>query len=364
MGQSAVIGRRGRVFLALVALGCGSNNNRSQPYPPAPDAAGGTGGATGPYGGVPDAAVSVGEAGLVSTGRLFPESSAWYRDVTALPADVESPAMIAALGAAGGFGEFLIDFSFEVNTAGPTDPVVQLTPGPDFFTPDCDQMPVPLPPGGAVRDETGYQCTKDGECHLLVLQQGSHRLFELWKASVQAGVLTAGCLAVWDLSRVYGPSGRGTDCASADASGMPITALLFTADEVAAGEIPHALRLSLPADRIRPGVYLSPATHASRSPKGGPNSLPLGARLRLRPDFPTEGLSQGAKVVVKALQRYGMLLAEGGPRPLTARSDRSTTARWAGLLGDRDLTAIKASDFTVVDGGPRIKYGGDCVRNP
>jgi serine/threonine-protein kinase len=364
MREPAAIGRGGRVFLALVALGCGSNGNSSLPPPPkAPDAAAG-GPAIHPDGGATDAPVSVGEAGLVTTGRLFPEGSPWYRDVTALPADVESPAMIAALTAAGGFGEFLIDFSFEVNTAGPTDPVVPLTPGPDFFTPDCDQMAVPLPAGGAVRDEAGYQCTKNGECHLLILQQGSHRLFELWKASAQAGVLTAGCLAVWDLSRVYGPSGRGTDCASADASGMPIAALLFTADEVAAGEIPHALRLSLPADRIRPGVYLSPATHASRSPTGGPTALPLGARLRLRADFPTEGLSQGAKVVVKALQRYGMMLAEGGPRPLTARSDRSTTARWAGLLGDRDLTALKPGDFTVVDSGPRIKYAGDCVRNP
>jgi hypothetical protein len=94
------------------------------------------------------------------------------------------------------------------------------------------------------------------------------------------------------------------------------------------------------------------------------NALPLGARLRLRADFPTDGLTTGAKVVVKALQRYGLLLAEGGPKALTARSDRSTSARWAGLLGDRDLVSIKPTDFAVVDSGPRIPYGGDCVRNP
>jgi hypothetical protein len=355
--RPAVTGARGIVVLAWLALGCGSSDG-----PVSHDAGVATGGAT-TADATADRAVSAGEAGPVTTARLFPESAPWYRDITAVPADVESPAMIAALTAAGGFGEFLIDFSFEVNTASATDPIVSLTPGPNFSTPDCDRTPVPLPAGGAVRDEAGYECTKNGECHLVVLQPSAHRLYELWKASMQGGVLTAGCLAVWDTSRVYGPAGRGTDCASADTSGMPIAALLFTADEVAAGEIPHALRLSLPVDRIRPAVYVAPATHASRSPTGGPSGLPLGARLRLRPDFPTEGLSQGAKVVVRALQRYGMLLAEGGPRPLTARSDRSTTAHWAGLLGDRDLAALKPADFTVVEGGARVRYAGECDRD-
>jgi serine/threonine-protein kinase len=368
--REAAIGRGGRVLAVLVALGCGSSNSNPSHPPPAPDG-GGTGAAADAAGPITDAAVgdiavSVGEAGLLSLGRLFPEDSPWYRDITDTPADVESPAMIASLTAAGGFGggEFLIDFSFELNTADGAAPLVPLVPGPDFSTPDCDATPVPLPPGGALRGEMGYQCTMNGECHLLVHQPGAQRMFELWKANVQSGVLTAGCLAVWDLSRSYGPSGRGTDCASADSSGMPIAALLFNADEVAGGEIPHALRLSLPVDRIRPGVYVSPATHTTRSSTGSPTAVPLGARLRLRPDFPTDGLSRGAKVVVKALQSYGMLLAEGGPRALTAEGDRKTAARWAGLLGDRDLVGIKPADFVVVDSGPRIKYSGDCVRSP
>ena len=360
--------------LALAALGCGM---RSDPVridasvqPPRPlDSGPGDGSAdvaaTSTEGGVADVAVGAGEVGMTA-GRLFPEGSPWYRDISTLPADVESPALIAALGAAGGFGsgELLVDFSFELNVADATTPLVPLAAGPAFSRPDCDEQPVPLPAGGALRDEAGYECTKNGECHLLVLQPATRKLFELWKASVTGGVLTAGCLAVWDLSRVYGPSGRGTDCAAADTAGLPIAALLFTADEVAAGEIAHALRLSLPTDRIRPGVYLAPATHATPTTTGGMAALPLGARLRLRADFPLDGLGAGAKVVARALQRHGMFLAEGGPRALTARSDRSTTAHWAGLLGERDLASIKVTDLAVVDSGARIPYGGNCVRNP
>ncbi|HXU81715.1 MAG TPA: hypothetical protein VN914_09990 [Polyangia bacterium] len=359
MREPTMIGR-GLMVLVGVVLGCSSTTD------PAPLDGAPVGTSSLDGGSAADVPPAVSEGGLTTTARLFPEGSPWYRDVSAMPADVESPAMIMALASAGGFGsgELLVDFTFELNTADASAPLVPLVKGPDFSSPDCDELSVPLPPGGALRGESGYQCTMNGECHLLVLQPGAHRLFELWKASVSNGMVTAGCLAVWDLSRVYGPSGRGTDCASADSAGMPIAALLFTADEVAAGEIPHALRLSLPKDRIRPGVYLSPATHTTRAAAGSTTAVPLGGRLRLRPDFPTDALTSGAKVVVRALQRYGMVLAEGGPKALTARGDRSTTARWAGLLGEHDLASIKPMDFVVVDGGARIPYGGDCVRNP
>ena len=335
------------LILAVAALGCGS---RGDPGPvdaaPEPIKALDAGAA--------DAPAGDGMTQMQNTSaRLFPEGSPWYRDVSAVPADIESPAMIGALTAAGGFGsgELLVDFTFELNTADLTTPLVPLTPGPLFSQPDCDVMPVPLPAGGAVRDEAGYECTKNGECHLLVVQPATRRLFELWKASAANGVLTAGCLAVWDSSRIYGPSGRGTDCASADSSGMPIAALLFSADEVKAGDIPHALRLSLPADRI-PARRVSVARHprhphhhrgAERAAAGGSPAparrLPAGGSLAGR-----EGGGEGAAALRDAAGR-------GRPKALTARSDRSTSARWAGQLGERDLAAVKPADFVVVDSG-------------
>ena len=63
------------------------------------------------------------------------------------------------------------------------------------------------------------------------------------------------------------------------------------------------------------------------------------------------------------MQRYGILLADGGNIALTARSDRFTAAKWSGLLGPRDLDSLKPSDFEMVDGGERIALTNDCVRN-
>jgi hypothetical protein len=165
------------------------------------------------------------------------------------------------------------------------------------------------------------------------------------------------------MTRVYPPSGRGEQCTSADAAGFPIAPLLFSADEVAAGAIDHAIRFILPNARIRSGVYLHPATHAG-APSGPVEAPPYGARLRLRPDFPISSLPPGASVVARALQRHGMLLADGGTIALTARSDRFTTAKWAGLLDASDLAALRPSDFEMVDGGARIPLTYDCLRNP
>jgi serine/threonine-protein kinase len=224
---------------------------------------------------------------------------------------------------------------------------------------------VPLPPGGALEGENGYECTTDGDCHLIVVQRSKNRLYEMWRANVVGGTFFGGCLAVWDMSRVYGPSARGENCTSADAAGYPIAPLLFNADEVARGEIRHAIRFILPNSRIRDGVYMHPATHSTGAASGPSSAPPYGTRLRLRPDYPLSTLpNEAARVVARALQRYGMFLADGGSVALTAQSDRFTTAKWSGLLGPRDLQAIQMSDFQMIDGGTRIPYTGDCLRVP
>jgi serine/threonine-protein kinase len=85
--------------------------------------------------------------------------------------------------------------------------------------------------------------------------------------------------------------------------------------------------------------------------------------LRLRADYPIDTLpSEGAKVVARALQKYGMYHADGGNIALTAQSDRWTTAKWAGLLEARDLAALKVEDFDVIDHGPMIPLTFDCAR--
>jgi serine/threonine-protein kinase len=285
--------------------------------------------------------------------------------VSAEPLDPQSAAVIAWLEAQGGWGlgRLQIDFSIERLEADASVPFQTFAPSADFYVPDCDAVPMPVPAGGALEGESGYACANGGDCHLIVWHEPSARLFEMWRADIRSGVFHGGCLAVWDLASPPPATGRGEGCTSADAAGLPIAPLLFSADEVAAGEIAHAVRFALPNARIRSRTYVRPATHATGAASGGASAPAYGARLRLRADYPLASLpSEGARVVARALQRYGMILADGGNVALMGRSDRFTSAKWAGLLGPRDLQAIRVSDFVLVDGSARFNFDGECRR--
>jgi hypothetical protein len=297
---------------------------------------------------------------------LFHAPEPWTKAVDGLPKSGTSDAIIGWLSESGGWGthQLRIEFGLKVLDGTGQVPFRSFTPTEDFYTPDCDTLPFPLPPGGALEDEDGYECTSDGDCHLLVVHEPSQRLYEMWRANVSGGDFKGGCATVWDLNRSY-PAGRGENCTSADAGGFPVSAMVFTADEVASGSIDHALRFILPNSRIRRGVYVHPASHASESLHGGPDAPPYGVRFRLRADYPLDSLpSDGARVVARAIQRYGMLLADGGRFPLTAADDRFTQHKWSEVGVDVDaLRAIAVKDMDVVDMGEPIKATGDCVRN-
>ena len=291
----------------------------------------------------------------------------WKRDVSQASVDPQSSTIIANLAAAGGFGNgrLQIDFSIVALTADASTPYQSFTPTGDFYTPDCDMAPVPIPAGGAVEGEVGYSCVHDGDCHLIVTDPKTHMRYEMWRADITSGVFHGGCLAVWDVNRIYSPSGRGEQCTSADAAGLPIAPLLFTADELAAGSIDHAIRFILPNPRMQAGVYVHPATHAGAP--SGQGMPPYGARLRLRANYPLSTLpDEGTRIIARAMQKYGMILADGGNIALTAADDRFTTAKWSVVLpsGSTGLAAIKVTDFDMIDAGNRITLTYDCVRQP
>lgn len=298
-------------------------------------------------------------------GPYFPAGAFWDQDVSGANPASNSDAIIASLRGAGGWGNgdtFQIDFSFDVlRVDGATPAKRMFDPTDDFYDPDCDAIPMPVPANGNLEGETGYECTTDGDCHLLVWAPDEKRLYEMWRANIVGDQFDGGCLAAWDTSSNYGPTGRGEQCTSADAAGFPIAPLLFTADEVAAGEIDHAIRFILPNDRIRRG-YVRPATHGTNT-TGDANAPYYGVHLRLRADYPVETLPAGAQVVARALQTYGMYHADGGNIALTAQSDRYTTAKWDTLLEPRDLAALEVEDFDVIDHGAPIELTFDCVRN-
>jgi serine/threonine-protein kinase len=299
------------------------------------------------------------------SGTYFPAGAPWYTDISAAALDGESAQVISGLQAAGGWGTgtMRIDFSIEVLEADASTPMRTFEPTDDFYSPDCDEVQMPVPLNGVLEGETGYECTTDGDCHLIVVHRPTMKLYEMWRANISGGTFYGGCLAVWDMTRVYPANGRGDQCTSADAAGYPIAPLLFTADEVASGSVDHAIRFILPNARIRNGVYVHPATHSTGATSGGSGTPPYGARFRLRADYPLASLpSDGARAVARGLQRYGMFLSDGGNIALTAQSDRLTTAKWSGLLDSYDLSDLKVSDFQMVDGGARVAYTGDCVR--
>jgi len=297
--------------------------------------------------------------------RYFPDSAPWYQQVTTVPVDPTSDVVIGALNAAGwGFDHFQVDFSLDLLQADASTVKREFTPTGDFYSPDCDEVPVPLPEGGNVEGESGYACEHGGDCHLLVEDREELRLYEMWRADVQGGEFYGGCLAAWDMSRVYGDEGRGEQCSSADAAGYPITPLLFTADEVAAGAIEHAIRFILPNESIRDGEFYAPATHGTNSDGGGDEAVPYGARLRLKPDFDTSRIEDPeALVVVTALQQYGMVLADGGNITLTAQADTHTTAKWDELFDSHALYGIEPEDFELLElSGDAIPLTFNCRR--
>jgi hypothetical protein len=304
----------------------------------------------------------------------FPAAAPWNQRADSMALDAQSDAIIAALQAYGwGAGHMQIDTSIHVMCdADGSAPKKAFMATGDSYHPDCDLAPVPVPAGGHIEGETGYNCTGDGDCHLIVVAPKEHRLYEQWRVDFTGGPYKGGCLAIWDTSVTPPPSGRGDGCTSADAGGFPMAALLFDADEVESGHINHAIRFILPNNIIQNNTFVHPATHATGH-TSALNSVPYGAHLRIRKDRLAAVLAalpnDAARVVGQALHDYGMFLSDGGNIALTSEDDENTTAKWATVmgtgLGSSDLRTIMPSDFEMIDGGTRIDTSkANCSRTP
>jgi serine/threonine-protein kinase len=304
----------------------------------------------------------------VAPSAYFPAGAIWTKDISHAPLDPQSSTIIAWLADAGGwgFGKMNVDFSLRVLQANANTPFVPFRKGSGFYTGDSDMVSTfPLPAGGGIEGAPGYQCnTEQGDCHLIVADRGHGKLYEAYQANYADGALSATGLVVWDLNRIYPPSGRGDQCSSTDAAGFPIAPLLFNADELAAGSINHAIRFILPNPRIRAHVFVHPATHAG-APLGPVTAPPMGAHFRLKASFDLSKLTPAAQVVARAMQKYGLFLSDGGNMTLTAENDRDTTAKYTDMdFGPHDLQALKVTDFEVLELGTPIRRDSDCVRNP
>jgi serine/threonine-protein kinase len=306
---------------------------------------------------------------IAAPAAYFPAGSIWTQDISHAPLDPQSSTIIDWLKDAGGWGNnnrFQIDLGFRVLQADANTPFVPFRKDNQFYSPDSDNISTfPLPIGKGMGNGSEFQCdVSQSDCQILVVDRSHGKLYEAYSASYAENALTAKFVAVWDLNRVYPPSGRGDQCTSADAAGFPIAPLLFNADELATGSINHAIRFILPNPRIRAHVFVHPATHAG-APLGPVTAPPMGAHFRLKASYDVTQLMPEAQVVARALQKYGMYLSDGGQIALTAQSDQNTKAKYADLDFDsHSLFGLKVTDFEIVDMGTPIHLTYECKRNP
>ncbi len=353
--------------LCLLPLACGGDDSSSADG--GPDAIASADGGGGDGGGGPDGSSQTdggGGDGGTTGSQDFPGSSTIYQDVSKAAADSEWGTIQTSLEQTG-WGPFQLDPSMAILHADANLTRRAFT-DVGYGPPDCDSSPIALPPGGNIEGSSDYHCANQGDdCHLLVYQ--GTRLYELYQADVTGGQATGGtftgtCLAVWDLTHDYwqpgNPFSRGDGCTGSDAADMPIAPLLVTKAEIQAGKIAHAMRFTLKNSLIRKAVYVHPATHLG-GPTGGSNTMPYGARIRLRSDYNLASLpSDAARTIAKALQTYGMFLDDGsGSNYLFV----SATTDLADVMDTHDLKALTPADFEMVDGGTRYNFSQqNCSR--
>ncbi len=269
---------------------------------------------------------------------VFPADNPWNTDISAAPVRAGSAATIAALGGNlhpdfGGGGAYGIPFSIV-----PADqPLVPVTFDP--YGSQSDPGPYPIPRNAPVEGGS--------DAHVLALQQGTCLLYELFAAHSTSSGWVAGSGARFDLrSNALRPDGW----TSADAAGLPILPGLVRYDEVAAGRITHAIRVTF--GRTYAG-YIHPATHLASSDTD-PALPPMGLRLRLKASYDTSRFTGESKVIIEAMKQYGLIVADNGSNWFfTGAAD----PRW----NDDDLDQLKSvpgSAFEAVDTGPVITSGG------
>lgn len=306
-----------------------------------------------------------------AAGGTFGGAQPWTADVSGALASERSASILAALNSAGGWGNgntFGVDFAMPVLTADATTPRSTVVGAEDycFGGPDCDPVPAEMPVPDAAHFEGSDDLTCDSaneDCHMLVVDAGQRRLYEIYKGTTVGDQISAKGFFVWDLDRAYDDRLRGPQCTSADAAGFPIAAMTPTADEVASGRIGHALRFILPNDRMKADVYVPPATHAGGPENTDPDAPPYGVHFRLRADADLSAYGEAQQVVLRALQTHGMYLADGGEIALTFADDRSSTAKWADLgIDAQSFSGLTVDDFEVVDHGPEVPVTYACER--
>ena len=275
--------------------------------------------------------------------QVLPLNSIWNVPINTMPLHANSATFVTTIGATArthmdfGSGLYLgrpIGIPFvTVNSSQPKVPITF------FYNAESDPGPYPLPTDVPIEGGAAFS---DGDRHALVLDTGNCKLYEVYRAfQTSPNVWSSDSGAVFDLNS---HTLRPETWTSADAAGLPILPGLLRYDEVNSGEITHALRFTVPQTR---NAYVWPARHQASS-LTGTQYPPMGQRFRLRADYPevkTPPFSPHALTIIRALKKYGMMLADNGSSwYISGASDD----RWDNdVLHQLDI--IRGSDYEAVD---------------
>lgn len=267
---------------------------------------------------------------------MLPANNVWNARIDTLPVDAKSNTYINFIGA----GKALHPDFGTVWNGGPIGIPYNVVPSSQpavpisfYYPSESDPGPYPIPPNAQIEYGSDH--------HILVVQQGTCLLYEVFDASTNNGGASwnAGSGAKWNLnSNALRPAGW----TSADAAGLPILPGLVRYDQVTAGEIKHAIRFTV---RATNATYIWPARHLTSSPYHI-NAPPMGQRFRLKASFDLSTFSPQVQVILTAFKRYGIIVADNGSDWYISGAPDS---RWNDNMLVSEFRRVRGSDFEAVD---------------
>lgn len=291
--------------------------------------------------------ISVGTNGSLN-GFVPSPNDAWHKDISAVPLDplsttimVNNVADLAGYHLHPDFGtQYGIPYNV-VDTAASQNTFPQVAVPMVLYPVDSDLTYYPVEKGMAIEGNPPDCPTDQNDRHLLILDRHSCTNYEMWQATPCNGSWSASNGLVFDLlnteQRPYGLT-------SADASGLSVFEGLIRYDEILAGSIDHAIRFTSPHTKAtgNGGLFVAPATHAAGNLYGTDNVM--GMRIRLKANFDVSGFSPTNQIILNAMKKYGLILADNGSKLFFQGTQDS---RW----NDSDLANLSnvlSANFEVV----------------
>lgn len=283
--------------------------------------------------------------------QIFPADNPFNEDISRRPVAPNSDAMIATMKDRRALS-WNLDMAYIIVPADQKPVDVKIT----AYANESDPGPYPVPDNAPIEDwnpagkeplAAKQAKVENADRHVLVLDPARGLLFEFWQGRKTPQGWQASCEATFDIkTNALRPDGW----TSADAAGLPIFPLIVRYDDVASGEVPHAVRFTVHRTRA---AYVYPASHKASS-KTDPNLPRMGERFRLKANVDISSFSPHAQAICKGLKKYGMINADNGG------DWRISIAPDPRIKGLEDLAKLKATDFEVIvptgpNEGPRAK---------